>query len=237
MKARFGIVTMAIALWGVGFFVAPAAMAVEIDFNISAPTSGSISYDGTPTGALVGSNIGVSSVAGLSTPANSNVAETCVSCVLNFSSGAFTSAGGPNVNNNGWWKFGSSGSITITGGVTLPGGTDIPADSPLLTGSFINATVQDLGLQGFKVTFGTFTDTKNDTLLSYFGLTPGTPFQGALTLLFAAPDNGVGSAFTSTSVFSGNVVNAVVPVPAAALLFGSGLLGLAGAFLKKRSLA
>jgi hypothetical protein len=32
-------------------------------------------------------------------------------------------------------------------------------------------------------------------------------------------------------------VNAVVPVPAAALLFGSGLLGLAGAFLKKHPLA
>ena len=92
---------------------------------------------------------------------------------------------------------------------------------------------------GFKVTFGSFSDTKNADLLSHYGLTPGTPFQGALTLLFAATDNGAGSPFTSTSVFSGNVVNspAVVPLPAAAWLFGSALVGLAGTLRKKLSLA
>ena len=78
MKARVGITTMAIGLWVTGLLVAPGAMAVELAFNISAPTSGSISYDGTATGALVGGNIGVSSAVGLSTLANSNVAETCV---------------------------------------------------------------------------------------------------------------------------------------------------------------
>jgi hypothetical protein len=36
----------------------------------------------------------------------------------------------------------------------------------------------------------------------------------------------VGGAFTSTSVFSGSVVNAPIPLPAAAWLFGTGLLGL-----------
>jgi hypothetical protein len=97
--------------------------------------------------------------------------------------------------------------------------------------------VQDLGVQGFKVTFGSFSDTKNDSLLSYFGLTPGTPFQGALTLLFAAPDNGVSSAFTSTSIVGGSIANTPVPLPAAAWLFGSGLVGLAGAIRKKLSLA
>ena len=137
--------------------------------------------------------------------------------------------------NGGWWSFGSGGTISITGGVQLQGGTDIPSGSTLLTGSFNNAFVQDLGAQGFKVTFGSFSDTKNADLLSYYGLTPGTPFQGALTLLFAATDNGAGSPFTSTSVFSGNVVNApaTVPLPAAALLFGSGLIGLAGTMRKK----
>ena len=105
------------------------------------------------------------------------------------------------------------------------------------TGSFSSAFVQDLGLQGFKVTFGTFFDTKHPSLLTYYGLTPATPFQGAFTLLFASPNPGVGGAFASASIFSGNVVNTVVPLPAAALLFGSGLAGLAGALRKKLTLA
>jgi hypothetical protein len=81
--------------------------------------------------------------------------------------------------------------------VTLPGGTDILPGSTLLTGSFINATVQDLGIQDFQGTVGTFTDTKNSIFLSYFGLTLGTPFQGALTLLFASQNNGIGTGLTS----------------------------------------
>jgi len=236
MKTRVLIVAMVMGLWVMGVLVSPFAMAVELDFNISAPTSGTISYGGSG-GALVGSNIEVDNVAGLSTPANANVTAFCLSCALNFNTGLLSNAGGPNQNNNGWWSFGSGGTITITGGVQLQGGTDIALGSTLLNGSFNNAFVQDLGAQGFKVTFGTFNDTKNVTLLSYFGLTPGTPFQGALTLLFSSTNPGVGGAFTSTSVFSGNVVNSPVPLPAAALLFGSGLIGLAGALRKKLSLA
>ena len=234
MKARIMIAAMAIGLWVTGLHVAPVAMAVELDFNISAPTSGTISYGGGG-GALIGSNIEVDNVVGLSTPANANVTSVCFSCLLNFNSGTLTGSG---PQNGGWWSFGSGGTISITGGVQLQGGTDILPGSTLLTGSFNNAFVQDLGSQ-FKVTFGSFSDTKNADLLSYYGLTPGTPFQGALTLLFAAPDNGAGSAFTSTSVFSGNVVNAPapVPLPAAACLFGSALVGLAGALRKKLSLA
>jgi hypothetical protein len=224
---------MAIGLWVTGLFVAPATMAVEIDFNLSAPTSGIISYTGGSS-ALIGSNIEVDNVVGLSTPANANVTSVCLSCLLNFNSGTLTGSG---PQNGGWWSFGSGGTISITGGVQLQGGTDIPLGTTLLTGSFNNAFVQDLGTQ-FKVTFGSFTDTKNVDLLSYYGLPLGL-YNGALTLLFAAPDNGAGSAFTSTSVFSGNVVNAPapVPLPAAAWLFGSGLIGLAGVLRKKFNLA
>jgi len=234
MSTKIMIAAMTAGLWVMGFLVAQSAMAVELDFNLSAPTSGTIAYGGGG-GALIGSNIEVDNVVGLSTPANANVTSVCFSCLLNFNSGSLTGSG---PQNGGWWSFGSGGTISITGGVQLQGGTDISSGSTLLAGNFNNAFVQDLGAQGFKVTFGAFSDTKNADLLSYYGMTPGTPFQGALTLLFAATDNGTGTPFTSSSVFSGNVVNApaLVPLPAAALLFGSGLIGLAGAMAKKFSL-
>ena len=237
MKTKVVIAAMAMGLWLMELPVSPSAMAVELDFNLSAPTSGTISYAGG-SNALIGSNIEVDNVVGLLTPANANVTSLCVSCVLNFTSGSEMNSGGSNSNNNGWWSFGSGGTITITGGVQLQGGTDIGLGSTLLTGSFNSAFVQDLGGPGFKVTFGSFSDTKNANLLSYYGLTPGAPFQGALTLLFASQNPGVGGGFISTSVFSGNVVNApaAVPLPAAAVLFGSGLLGLAGALRRKLSL-
>ena len=228
-RKRIGLACLAVLLSiGLTGPCSPSAMAVELDFNISAPTSGTISYAGTGSG-LIGSNIEVDNVVGLSTPANASVTSLCISCVLNFTSGTLSNAGGANANNNGWWSFGSGGSITITGGVQLQGSTDIPVGTTLMSGTFNNAFVQDLGTQ-FRVTFGSFSDTKHADLLSYYGLTPG-PFSGALTLLFGSANGGVGSAFTSTSVFSGNVVNspsptAPVPVPAAVWLFGSGLAGL-----------
>ncbi|MDO9116968.1 MAG: hypothetical protein Q7U39_03360 [Nitrospira sp.] len=227
MNSRLLMVLIAMGLWLTGLCVSPLAMAVALDFNISAPTSGTISY-GSGTGTLIGGSIEVDNVVGLLTPVNANVTSTCLSCTLNFTSGALSGSGGSNPNNSGWWRFGSGGSITITGGVQLQGGTDISLGSTLLTGSFNSAFVQDLGVQGFKVTFGSFSDTKHPDLLLYYGLTPGTPFEGALTLLFGSLNGGVGSEFTSTSVFSGNVVNAPVPLPGALLLFGSGLMGMLG---------
>lgn len=208
-------------------FLSTPAKAVELDFNISAPTSGTVSYNGSG-GGLIGTNIEVDNVVGLSTPANANVASLCVSCVLNFTSGNLSNAGGPppSGNNNGWLSFGSGGSITITGGVQLQGSTDIPVGTTLLSGTFNSAFVQDLG-SSFKVTFGSFTDTKHPDLLAYYGLAP-SPFEGALTLLFGSVNTGVGEAFASTSVFSGSVANTPVPVPAAVWLFGSGVVALAG---------
>ncbi len=219
---------------GIGAFgpATHSAMAMQLSFNMNAPTSGTISYGGTG-GALSGSNIDVDNVVGQSTPANANVTSTCLNCVLNFTSGLLSTSGGPNPNNNGWWRFGSGGSITITGGVDFLDATpDIATGSTLLSGTFGSAFVQDLGGPGFKVTFGSFTDTKHASLLSYYGMPSGN-YDGALTILFNSQNNGTGSAFTSTSLIGGTITNAPVPLPAAVWLFGSGLLGLYPAVRKK----
>lgn len=102
------VVRAVIGLWLMGLLVSPLAMAVELNFNISAPTSGTISYAGAG-GALIGSNIEVDNVFGLSTPANANMTALCLSCALNFNTGALSGAGGSNPKNTGWWSFGSGG--------------------------------------------------------------------------------------------------------------------------------
>lgn len=214
IKASLCSLALGIALLGAS---TRPAMAMQLNFNIVAPTTGSISYNGTG-GALIGTNIDVDNVVGLSTPANANVTSTCLSCTLNFTSGLNTSAGG------GTWQFGPGGSISVTGGVDFQGSIpDISLRSTLLTGTFSSATVSDAGV--FEVTFGSFTDVKHPSLLSYYGM-PGGNYDGSLTILFSAVV-GPGNAINSTSLFGGSIANiAAVPVPAAAWLFGSGLLGL-----------
>lgn len=200
-----------------------SAMAMQINFNIVAPTTGAIAYGGTG-GALTGTNIDVDNVVGLSTPANANVTSTCLTCTLNFTSGLNTSAGG------GTWQFGPGGSISITGGIDFLVGSDIPVGSTLLTGTFSSATVSDAGV--FEVTFGSFTDVKHPSLLSYYGMPSGN-YDGSLTILFTGIV-GPGNAIASTTIFGGSVANiAAVPAPAAAWLFGSGLLGLYAAVRRK----
>jgi hypothetical protein len=221
IKASVVSLALGIALLGASTY---PAMAMQLNFNIVAPTTGSISYNGTG-GALIGTNIDVDNVVGLSTPANANVTSTCLGCTLNFTSGVNTSTG------SGTWQFGPGGSISITGGVDFQGSTpDISLGSTLLTGTFSSATVSDAGV--FEVTFGSFTDVKHADLLSYYGMPSGN-YDGSLTILFSAVV-GPGNAINSTSLFGGSIANvAAVPVPAAAWLFGSGLLGLYSAVRRK----
>lgn len=192
------------------------AISSSLDFGIKAPTTGTLSYAGS-SAALVGSGIDVDDVVGLGTPANANVFSTCSSCTLDFTTGAST----------GGWNFGAGGTITITGGIDFPDSTtDIGTGSTLLSGTFDSATVVDVGSGQFEfqIVGGAFTDTKDPNLLAFYGL-PDVLYAGGLNISFSTAA-AMGDAFNSTTLYSGDVVNQPVPVPAAVWLFGSGLVGL-----------
>jgi hypothetical protein len=186
---------------------------------VEAPTTGTISYAGGGA-PLVGADIEVDSIVGLSTPSNADTPITCAACDLNFTTGV----------NTGGWDFAGPGSITIVGGVPAAG---IGAGSLLLNGTFNSASVFDVGggTFNFKITGASFFDTKHPDLLAYFGL-PDVGYNGALNISFSTISS-MGSSFTSDQIFSGDIVNQPVPIPAAVWLFASGLLGLMGIAKKK----
>jgi len=196
--------------------------ASTIDFGLVAPTSGTISYAGGAA-PLVGSGIDVDNIVGLATPSNPDAPIACETCILEFTTGAST----------GGWDFGAGGTISIVGGVSAAG---IAGGSTLLSGTFDSASVIDVGggMFDFKIVGASFFDTKHPDLLAYFGL-PGGDYQGGLNISFDMTGSpAFGNAFTSDTLFSGDVVNSpVIPVPAAVWLFGSGLLGLIGVARRK----
>lgn len=203
--------------------VSALANAATIDFGIEAPTSGTISYAGG-NAPLIGSGIDVNSIVGLGTTLNPDAPIVCNACVLEFTTGA----------NTGGWDFGSGGTISIVGGVPS---ASIADGSTLLSGTIDSASVFDVGggTLNFKIAGGSFTDTKHPDLLTYFGL-PSVDYVGGLNISFSSIGTpAVGAAITSETIFSGNVVNSPVPVPAAVWLFGSGLIGLVGVARRKRA--
>jgi hypothetical protein len=206
------------ALVTIGFSVS-GAQAAEVDFNIVAPTTGSIDYT-NGNSALIGTDIDVDSVVGLDTPLNDSVLSICDVCTLNFSTGNFDSYDGTT------WTFMGGGSIEIVGGVDfpdLPASGDVPTGTTLLTGSFNEARVIELpsGEFEFSIFGGSFIDTKDPDLLAYYGLPTEVDYNGGLNISFSAQTNGSGG-FNSTSLFSGDIVNTPVPLPAAAwLLLGA----------------
>lgn len=206
--------------------VAHAATA-KLDFGLAAPTPGTISFAGTTSDPLTGTNIQVDNVVGLNTPLHLAQKSTCVSCLLNFSSGDFTGYNAATKT----WTFNGGGAISIIGGIDFTDNTSIPdiaTGSTLLSGTFTAASVTKLptGFYDFRIAAGSFDDTKNSVLLSYYGL-PEVSYKGSMNLSFSATPNGT-YGFTSTAVRSGDIINAPVPLPAAAWLLASGLIGLAG---------
>jgi hypothetical protein len=221
MKKVLVVMVLAMVLaWGVG---APKAEAYMIDFGIdynSGGNEGTICYS---AGTLTGTDIEIDNA--VAAGYNSlNFASS--STTLNFSMTGATDLGG--------------GNYSFTGGTIEIVSTDSSVSNgttpvTLLSGSWDSSQVVSLYTLSdgtTKIVFGSFNDSKNEMLLSLLQIggyerenrmIPG--FVGGLNLQFLVP---VGGASCSAQVYSGDVTNSSVPIPAAAWLFGSGILGFIG---------
>jgi len=210
-------IVSAVLLWAGSAFADPI-----LDFGVVAPTPGTVSYAGGVS-PLVGTSIQVDNVIGLSTPLNNGTLRNLFSAVLNFTTGA---------SNGPWsWGGGPSTSITLVGGVDLNNNGifdagDIPPGTTLFTGTFGSAAVAPTSASTFKVSIGSFTDTKDRSLLAFFGLPTTVPYNGSFNLSFMTVGSvAASSSFTSSTVLSGDIVNTPTPEPGTLVLLGSGLLG------------
>jgi len=166
-------------------------------------SGGSISYDGTATGALIGTSIPMPLIVGSGTPLNDGVPLPCTGCVLNFFTGSFL-GGGP-----GLWTFDAGGVMQITDGVTT-WAQGIFSSTTFVSESSLSA----LQLSPLLVSV-------DPNLQAFYGLTPAV---GSLTITFttsASAPNG----FTSTSISNAALMTSV-PEPSSIALVGLGLGGL-----------
>ena len=106
----------------------------------------------------------------------------------------------------------------------------INSDSDLLTGTFLSATATQFDYSFFKfnLIFSSLGGENHQLVNNYFGVLPGTnPDTMTMTFYARAIDSG---GFASTNIVSGNITDnpTPIPIPAAAWLLGSGLIGLVG---------
>ena len=197
-----------------------AHAALSIDYTVGG--SGLISYDPTVNNFLNGNALNVTGVTGNDAKLNTGITLPIIDGLLNFQTGALTSLTGNS------WNFGSGGTITLQGGIAA---LNLPTGTTLLSGSFLSASVTalPLGSYQFDIMGASLEGTDNQNIYQYYGIPAGSGSSLALNLSFIGMSNAGGS-FTSLNNFGGIVVDSPtpVPIPAAAYLFGSGLMGLLG---------
>lgn len=225
MRKLMVIMAMALALCGA---FAMSAQAFVIDFEIQPIQTGAlVTYAGGATN-LVGLDLKIDKITGIDTPLHAGNADALTNTtdtgLWNFTAPGFTAAFPDH------WLFDSAldtSSLAITGtftnAVTLGSVTD---PVPFIAGTWLNAEVHRIGETDNYAVTGVFTDLKEPSLLAYFGLTD-PEMSATFTFGITLPAGVVpGDAIESLSVQSGNITQ--TPVPPAALLFGTGLLGLVG---------
>jgi len=185
---------------------------------------------------VIGSGIAVTNVTGYNTPQNPGINLPISSGFLSFTTAPMT--GSSFSNGLGTWNFGSGGTFNVTGGIPAISALN-SNNSALISGSFNNATVQEfaLGQYEFFITGASLNATDNANIYNYYGLPSGATSSIAFELTFngqnTVNNHGQVTGFTSlNTTWSGILEDAptltATPIPAAAYLFGSGLMGLAG---------
>lgn len=199
--------TVRLAVLGGALTVASEGQAAVIDMGFLLRCQGGLNHTEFSARRFAG-GLEFDKMASQNTGTHDGGENTCVSFIINFVSGAFSSYD-PATRT---WDFDGSGALTVVGGVNLSDGsaTNIAAGTSLLTGTFRRAAVikLDTGLFDFRIATGSFSDAKDASLLAYYGLPTDVPYEGDFNLAFSA--------------MTGEFANSAAPATAAMWLLGNG---------------
>jgi len=214
-----------------------ATNASVLNFNGFGST-GTVSYSqdaGPNQGLLVGANIDIALISGSEGTAQDGLFYDCVECKLNFVSGSFDFVSSVIANpiTGNTYVFDAGGSFEIIGNMDMDLGVGIDlmfnSATSLLLGTWtsqitVNAVGNSMSISNL---FGT--DTKNQTLLDFFGITESNfTFANANIQIGGTAPGGLNP--FNTDVLNSSIANTAspVPLPAAVWMMGAGLIALVG---------